>query len=387
MSPQVLLRITLTLTKALWSIKRENCLAIVDQFLIHPTMKLSEILRQFGDAATNHSLINNPDNDPEITGVAAIDEAISGTLSYIEGAKFGPFISKTNASALILPPDEKLQLLAHESGIFWISTSDPRLLFAKAIALFYQPYRPIPEIHSTAVIHSTAKVGSDVYIGPHAVIQQGVEIGNGAIIHPNVVIYPDAKIGDHTTLHANCTIHERSRIGADCVIHSGAVIGAEGFGFVPTQTGWLKMEQSGYTVLEDGVEVGCNSAIDRPAVGETRIGRNTVIDNLVQIGHGCQTGVGCAIAGQAGMAGGVKLGNRVILAGQTGIANQVKIGDGAMTSAQTGIHSDVAPGEVVCGSPAIPYKIYLKVCAVYGRLPEMYQSLKQLQRKFKDSND
>ena len=180
-------------------------------------MKFSEILSQFGETATNHSLTSNPDHDPEITGVAAIDEAITGTLSYIEGAKFGSFVSKTNASALILPQDEKLQLVAQERGIVWIATPDPRLLFAKAIALFYQPYRPIPEIHPTAVIHSSAKVGSDVYIGPHVVIQQGVEIGNDAIIHPNVVIYPDAKIGDRTTLHANCTIHERTRIGADCV--------------------------------------------------------------------------------------------------------------------------------------------------------------------------
>ncbi|MEH1831342.1 MAG: UDP-3-O-(3-hydroxymyristoyl)glucosamine N-acyltransferase [Nostoc sp.] len=350
-------------------------------------MKFSEILSQFGDTATNHSLTSNPDHDPEITGVAAIDEASNGTLSYVEGAKFGSLIAKSNASALILPQDEKLQVVAQQNGIAWLATPDPRLLFAKAIALFYQPYRPTPEIHPTAVIHSTAKVGSDVYIGPHAVIQQGVEIGNGAIIHPNVVIYPDVKIGDRTTLHANCTIHERTHIGADCVIHSGAVIGAEGFGFVPTRTGWFKMEQSGYTVLEDGVEVGCNSGIDRPAVGETRVGRNTVIDSLVQIGHGCKIGSGCAIAGQVGMAGGVKLGNRVILAGQTGIVNQVKMGDGAMTSAQTGIHNDVAPGEIVCGTPALPYKLYLKVSAVYGRLPEMYQSLKQLQRKFKNSND
>ncbi|MEH1923945.1 UDP-3-O-(3-hydroxymyristoyl)glucosamine N-acyltransferase [Nostoc sp.] len=350
-------------------------------------MKFSEILRQFGDTATHHSLTNDPDHDPEITGVAAIDEATNGTISYVEGAKFGSFISKTNATALILPQDENLQVLANESGILWIATSDPRLLFAKAIALFYQPYRPIPEIHPTAVIHSTAKVGSDVYIGPHAVIQQGVEIGNGAIIHPNVVIYPDAKIGDRTILHANCTIHERTRIGADCVIHSGAVIGAEGFGFVPTQTGWFKMQQSGYTVLEDSVEVGCNTAIDRPAVGETRIGSSTVIDNLVQIGHGCQIGSGCAIAGQAGMAGAVKLGNRVILAGQVGIANQAKMGDGAIASARTGILHDVPPGEIVSGTPAIPHKLYLKASAIYSRLPDIYQSLKQLQRQIKNNND
>jgi UDP-3-O-[3-hydroxymyristoyl] glucosamine N-acyltransferase len=345
------------------------------------TMKFSEILSQFGDTVTDHSFTSNQDHDPEITGVAAIDEATQGAISYVEGAKFGSWVGKTNASALILPQDKTLQEQAQARGIIWLAAKDPKLLFAKAVKLFYQPYRPTPEIHPTAVIHPTAKIGNDVYIGPHVVIQPGVEIGDGAIIHPNVVIYPHAKIGDRTTLHANCTIHERTRIGVDCVIHSGAVIGAEGFGFVPTSAGWFKMEQSGYTVLEDRVEVGSNTAIDRPAVGETRVGRDTVIDNLVQIGHGSQIGTGCAIAGQSGMAGGVKVGNRVILAGQTGIANQVKIGDGAIASAQSGIHSDVAPGDIVSGSPAIPYKLYLKVAAIYSRLPEMYKSLKELQRQ------
>ncbi|WP_016952918.1 UDP-3-O-(3-hydroxymyristoyl)glucosamine N-acyltransferase [Anabaena sp. PCC 7108] len=340
-------------------------------------MLFSDIVSKLNDTIKAHNLTANP----EITAVAAIDEAISGNLSYIEGAKFASLVNSTDASALILPVDQQLQTQATERGIAWIATPEPRLLFAQAIALFYQPYRPSPDIHPSAVIHPTAKVGNDVYIGAHVVIESGVEIGNGAIIHPNVVVYPDAKIGDRTTLHANCTIHERTIIGADCVIHSGAVIGAEGFGFVPTRTGWLKMEQSGYTVLEDGVEVGCNSAIDRPAVGETRVGRNTKIDNLVQIGHGCEIGAGCAIAGQVGMAGGAKIGNRVILAGQVGITNKVRMGDGAIASAQAGIHNNIAPGEIVSGSPAMPHKLYLKVSAVYSRLPDLYQSLKQLQRQ------
>lgn len=344
-------------------------------------MKFSKIVSKLAESSPDNRLSTSQDQDPEITGLAALDEAALGDISYVEGAKFASLVSQTNASALILPPDQRLQSQAQERGIAWIETPDPRLLFAQAIALFYQPYSPSPEIHPTAVIHSTAKVGHDVYIGPHVVIQQNVEIGNGAIIHPNVVIYPDAKIGDRTTLHANCTIHERTRIGNHCVIHSGTVIGAEGFGFVPTRTGWLKMEQSGYTVLEDYVEVGCNSAIDRPAVGETRVGSHTIIDNMVQIGHGCQIGTGCAIAGQAGLAGGVKVGKRVILAGQSGVSNQVKIGDGAIASAQAGIHHDVAPGEIVSGMPAVPHKLYLKASAIYNRLPEMYQSLKQLQRQ------
>lgn len=344
-------------------------------------MLFSEIVSKLNNSIKAHSFTTNPELNPEISGVAAINEAKNGTLSYVESAKFASFVNSTAASALILPLDEKIQQQATERGIAWLATPEPRLLFAQAIALFYRPYQPTPEIHPSAVIHHTAKIGNDVYIGAHVVISQNVEIGNGVIIHPNVVIYPDVKIGDRTTLHANCSIHERSQIGTNCVIHSGAVIGAEGFGFVPTPTGWLKMEQSGYTVLEDGVEIGCNSAVDRPAVGETRIGKNTKIDNLVQIGHGCTIGSGCAIAGQAGMAGGVKVGNRVILAGQTGIANQVTIGDGAIASAQTGIHTNVAPGEIVSGSPAMPHKLYLKVSAVYHRLPEIYQSIKELKRK------
>lgn len=343
-------------------------------------MKFSEIVEKLSDTAQSNSLSVNKDLNPEITGIAPVDEASISTLSYIEGVKFAAMVGKTAASALILPLDEALQAQATERGIAWIGASEPRLLFAKAIALFYKPFPPAPEIHPTAVIHPSAEVGKDVYIGPHVVIQAGVKIGDEVCIHPNVVIYPEVQIGDGTVLHANCTIHERTRIGADCVIHSGAVIGSEGFGFVPTPTGWFKMEQSGCTVLEDGVEVGCNTTIDRPAVGETRVARNTKIDNLVQIGHGCQIGENCALAAQVGMAGGVKVGNRVILAGQVGIANQAKIGDGAIASAKAGIHNDVEPGAIVSGSPAVPHKLFLKASAIYNRLPEMYQTLKQLQR-------
>lgn len=346
-------------------------------------MKFSEIVKKLGESVTLSSLANLPNLDPEITGLAAVDEATTGTISYIEGPKFAHALDKTNANALILPADESLILKAQEKEIAWIATKEPRLLFAKTINLFYQPWHPAPEIHPLAVIHESAKIGSDVYIGAHVVIQQNVEIGNNACIHPNVVIYPDVKIGDRTTLHANCTIEERSHIGADCVIHSGTVIGAEGFGFVPTKEGWFKMDQSGYTVIEDRVEIGCNSAVDRPAVGETRIGHDTIIDNLVQIGHGTKVGFGCALAGQTATAGGVEIGNRVIIAGQSGIANQVKIGDGATVSAKAGVHSNVAPGEIVSGNPAIPYKIYLKSSAIIQKLPEIYQYIRQLQRKLK----
>lgn len=347
-------------------------------------MKFNEIVEKLGDAAVCNSLSIAQNLNPEITGVAPIDEAASHKLSYVEGAKFASMVAKTAAGALILPRNETLQAEANERGIVWISVSDPRLIFAQAIALFYQPFHPAPSVHPTAVIDDSAQIGKNPYIGAHVVIQAGVRLGNQVCIHPNVVLYPDVEIGDRTILHANCTIHERARIGSDCVIHSGAVIGAEGFGFVPTATGWFKMQQSGCTVLEDGVEVGCNTTIDRPAVGETRIGRNAKIDNLVQIGHGCQVGASGAIAAQVGLAGGVKVGNRVILAGQVGIANQAKIGDGAIASAKAGIHNDVEAGSIVSGTPAVPHKLFLKVSAIYSRLPEMYQTIKQLQRQIDD---
>ncbi|GFE70682.1 UDP-3-O-(3-hydroxymyristoyl)glucosamine N-acyltransferase [Chroococcus sp. FPU101] len=343
-------------------------------------MQFTEIIDQLNPLIKAHSLTSCPDCNPDLVGVAAVDEAKTGTLSYIEGNKFASMLEKTQASALILPLDESLQTLAAEKGIAWLATPDPRLAFAHAINLFYKPFQPSPEIHPSAVIDPSATIGNDVYLGPHVVIQANVKIGDGVCIHPNVVVYPDARIGDRTILHANCTIHERTIIGSGCVVHSGAVLGAEGFGFVPSAGGWYKMEQSGKTVLEDGVEIGCNTTIDRPAVGETRIRRNTKIDNLVQIGHGCQIGEGCAIAGQAGMAGGVTIGNNVILAGQVGIANQAKIGDGAIATAQTGIHNDIGSGEIVSGSPAMPHKHFLKVATVYKKLPEIYQAIKRLSK-------
>lgn len=347
-------------------------------------MKFNEILEKLGDAARYNSLADNFCVNPEITQIASVENATNGTLSYIEGDKFALQVMTTGASALILPMNPELQKQASDRGIAWIGTEEPRLLFARAISLFYQPFRPKPGIDPTAVIDPSAKIGEDVYIGAHVAIAAEVTIGKGSYIYPNVVIYPQVSIGEATILHANCTIHERSCIGRNCVIHSGVAIGAEGFGFVPSATGWIKMEQSGYAILEDGVEVGCNSTIDRPAVGATRIGENTKIDNLVQIGHGSQIGKNCALAAQVGLAGGVKLGDNVILAGQVGVANRVAVGSRAIATAKSGIHSDVPPGTIVSGYPAIANKLWLKTVAISNRLPEIYQSIKQLQRQFRD---
>jgi UDP-3-O-[3-hydroxymyristoyl] glucosamine N-acyltransferase len=164
------------------------------------------------------------------------------------------------------------------------------------------------------------------------------------------------------------------------VVHSNAVVGSEGFGFVPTAKGWRKMPQTGLVVLEEGVEVGCGSTIDRPSVGETRIGAGTKIDNLVQIGHGVVTGQGCALASQVGIAGGARLGNGVILAGQVGVANRAVIGDRAIASSKSGIHGEVEPGEVVSGYPAIPNRLWLRCSAAFSKLPEMAKQIRELKK-------
>lgn len=342
-------------------------------------MKFSHIVKQLSPQI--NSLNIDANNDPDIIKMMSINEALTNSLSYIENDQNAKMITKTQASALILPLNETLQNQATERGIAWMATSYPKLTFAQALNLFYQPFQPSPQIHPSAIIDSTSQIGENVYIGANVVIQGNVKIGNDVCIHPNVVIYPDVTIGDRTVLHGNCTIQERSEIGNDCMIHSGAVIGSEGFGFVPIPEGWYKMQQSGITVLEDGVEVGCNSTVDRPAVGETRIGKNTKLDNLVHIAHNCQVGENCAFAAQVGLAGSVTVGNRVMLGGQVGVANQAKIGDGAIATAQTGIHNEVKPGEIVSSSPAVPHKLYLKISAIYKRLPEMYQAFKKIQKK------
>ncbi len=345
-------------------------------------MKFSQIVQALGDEVTASSLAASPaKTDIDIAGLAPIDEADRQQLSYVEGAKFASHIATTGAGALVIPNDEALQKEAITRGIAWVSVKNPRLVFARVIAQFYQPYRRPPGIHPKAFVDPSATIGKDVAIGPNAVVHERAVIGDRVCIHANSVIYPDVIIGTDTVLHASCVIHERSQIGANCIIHSGAVIGSEGFGFVPTAEGWEKMHQAGIAVLEDGVEIGTNSTVDRAALGETRVGKNTKIDNMVHIAHGCQIGEAVAMAGQVGMAGGTIVGDHVILAGQVGIANKAKIGDGAVASAQAGITSNVPPGAIVSGSPALPHKEFLRSSVIIKRLPAMAKAIKEIQKQ------
>lgn len=340
-------------------------------------MRFSDLLIQLGEL--QESTPRHLAGDPELTSAAALDQAAAGQLSFLEpGHSLAAALAGCGASALLIPQDPELQQQATGQGLAWVALRNPRLAFAEALDVLYPRQRPPAGIHASAVVDPGATLGPGVHVGAHGVVAAGSSLGAGSILHPGVVVYGDVEVGEGCELHAGAVLHPGSRLGRGCVVHSNAVVGSEGFGFVPTASGWRKMPQTGLVVLEEGVEVGCGSTIDRPSVGETRIGAGTKIDNLVHIGHGVVTGRGCALAAQVGIAGGAKLGNGVILAGQVGVANRATIGDRAIASSKSGIHGDVAAGEVVSGYPAIPNRLWLRCSAVFNKLPDMARSLRQL---------
>ena len=320
--------------------------------------------------------------DPELRGAASLERATADQLSFLEkGNALVGSLESSDAGAVLIPDQQDLRDLAEQHQLAWAICRDPRLAFAEALEQLHPNPSPLAGIHPSAVIADRVQLGAGVSIGPQVCIGDDTRIGPRTVIHPGVVIYGDVDIGEGCELHANAVVHPGSRIGDRCVVHSNAVVGSEGFGFVPTAKGWRKMPQTGLVVLEDGVEVGCGSTIDRPSVGETRIGNGTKIDNLVQIGHGVVMGRGCALASQVGIAGGAQLGNGVILAGQVGVANRAVIGDRAIASSKSGIHGEVAAGEVVSGYPAIPNRLWLRCSAAFAKLPEMAKQLRELKKQ------
>lgn len=341
-------------------------------------MRFSSLLSQL--SAVGEATARDLAGDPELHSAQALNLAGEGQLSFLEpGNSLAAALAASGAAAVLLPADTELQRLASERGMAWVALADPRLGFAEALALLHPRPLPAPGIHPTAVVDAAATIGIGVHLGPHVVVGAGSVVGDGCVLHAAAVLYDDVQLAEGCEIHAHAVLHPGSRLGRACVVHSGAVVGSEGFGFVPTASGWRKMPQTGLVILEDAVEVGCGSTIDRPSVGETRIGAGTKIDNLVHIGHGVVTGRGCALAAQVGIAGGARLGNGVILAGQVGVANRATIGDRAIASSKSGIHGEVAAGEVVSGYPAIPNRLWLRCSAAFNKLPEMARTLRKLQ--------
>ena len=329
-------------------------------------MKLSQL------AESLEARLEHGSPETEITGVAGIEEASSGQVTFVANPKYAAAARTTSASAVIVAED-----FPAIPGAM-LRSKNPYLAFARAIELFYQPPQYAPGIHPTAVIHASAKIGPNAHIGPYAIVDRDVTIGAHATILAHVVIYPGVTIGDNFLAHAHSVVREHCRIGNNVILQNGVVIGADGFGFAKDNDGhWHKIVQSGPAVLDDNVEVQANACIDRASVGETHIASGAKIDNLVQVGHGSKVGENTLLCAQAGLAGSTEIGKNVILAGQVGVAGHCKIGDGAVATAQSGIPNDVPAGAVVSGYPAIDNKLWLRCSAAFSRLPELVKALRR----------
>ena len=329
-------------------------------------MKLGEISSMLGAGLENGS------PETEISGVAGIDAAGPGQLTFIANPKYAAAARTTKASAVLVAEDFPALPTA------MLRSKNPYLDFARALGLFYQPPQYAPGVHATAVIHSSAKIGPGAHVGPYVVVQEEAQIGKNAVLLAHAVIYRGAKIGDNFLAHAHAVVREYCRIGNNVVLQNGVVVGGDGFGFAKDERGhWHKIVQSGPTVIEDDVEIQANACVDRASVGETRISRGAKIDNLVQVGHGSQVGEDTLLCAQAGLAGSTDVGKNVILAGQVGVAGHCKIGDGVIATAQSGIPNDVPAGAIVSGYPAIDNKLWLRCVAVFNRLPEIAKLLRK----------
>jgi UDP-3-O-[3-hydroxymyristoyl] glucosamine N-acyltransferase len=328
-------------------------------------MKLKEIAEKLG------ARLDPPDTDVEISSVGAIETALPGQITFAVSSKYAPIARTTRATALIV--DEKFPALDRPT----LRTRNPQFAYARAVELLNAQPREKRGIHATAVIDPSARIGSNASIGACVVIGADVEIGENCTLLPHVVIYRDVKIGKNFFAHAHVSIRESCAIGDNVLLHNGVVIGSDGFGFAKDDSGnWYKIPQTGWVVIEDNVEIQANSCIDRASLGETRIGRNTKIDNLTHVAHNCVVGENSMLCAQVGLAGSTEIGKNVILAGQVGVAGHCKIGDGVVVTAQSGTHGDIPAGAMISGSPAFDHRQWLRSVTAFTKLPELVRAVR-----------
>ena len=315
------------------------------------------------------------DGDVEILRMAPLSDAGPGDLTFVVGSKYADLLKQTRAAAVIRPASLPSPLPS-------LLSENPYLSFARAVTLLHAPERPAPGIHPTAVVDATATLGEDVHVGAYAVVGPRVQVGARSALHAHVVLYADVEVGEDCLLHSGVHVRERCRLGHRVVLQNGAVIGADGFGFARDAEGrYEKIPQVGVVVIEDDVEIGALSAVDRAALSETRIGRGTKIDNLVQVGHSVQIGNDSIVCSQVGIAGSSKVGHHVTLAGQVGVADHIHIGDRVIATAQTGVGSNVEDGAVVSGSPAVGHVTWLRASALFAKLPDLLRRVRDLERR------
>ncbi|TDH63907.1 UDP-3-O-(3-hydroxymyristoyl)glucosamine N-acyltransferase [Dankookia rubra] len=305
------------------------------------------------------------DGERRFTGVASLQSAGPDDVSFLDNRRYAPLLAETRAGAVVLAKAFAGQV---PSGAVALVTAQPYLGFARVAALLHPPVQPRPGIHPSAVVAPDALVGEGTEIGPCVVIGAGARIGAGCILHPHVTVGPGVEIGEGCRLHANSSV-SHAILGRGVVLHPGARIGQEGFGFAPTPDGRFEtMPQLGRVLLGDFVEVGANSCVDRGSQGDTILGPGTRLDNLVQIGHNVQTGRGCVVVGQAGIAGSTTLGDYVTLAAQAGVAGHITLGTQVRVGAQAGVMHDVPPKLDVIGSPSMPVREFWRAMARWRKL-------------------
>ena len=337
-------------------------------------MKLSEL------ASLTDASIDGQTGDLEITGAAGLDDAGAGDVTFLANPRYTPRVNTTKAAAIYLAIDAQI-----DRDIPVLRSANPYLAYTRALRLFHPEEEFVASIHPTAVIDPTAQISPEVFIGPGVVIGAHSRIAERARILANVTIYQDVTIGSECVIHSGTVIRERTEIGSRVVIHNNVVVGCDGFGYAKDEDKrWIKIPQAGQVVIEDDVEIGAGTTIDRASVGESRIGRGTKIDNLVQIGHSCTVGEDTLLCAQVGLAGSSHIGSRVILAGQAGVAGHLTIGDDVVLTAKSATSHDIPAGKVISGIPAFDNRDWLRSTAAFRRLGDMQRKLRELEKRVEE---
>jgi UDP-3-O-[3-hydroxymyristoyl] glucosamine N-acyltransferase len=326
------------------------------------------------------------DGELEILRVSGIQDAGPGEITFVANPKYEKLLATTKASAVILKRGAasaapvRRSVGAGECAV--LRADDPYLAFARAVRLFAPEWRPAPGVHAQAAVAADVALGRDVSVGAFVAIEAGVSIGDRTVIFPNVTIGRGARVGGDCVIHSNVAIRERVTLGDRVILQNGVVIGGDGYGFVRRSDGTHeKIPQTAAVVIEDDVEVGANTTVDRPAVGETRIKAGTKIDNLVQIAHGVVVGRNVLMAAQVGVAGSTEVGDDVVFGGQVGVPGHLTIGRGAIAIAKAGITNSVDPGVMVGGYPALEIREWRKTSVLIRRLPELKRRIEQLEAR------